>query len=48
MLNEYEVHPLPEGLTLHVLIRQSMVGERLIPHWVSGVSQGLGAELVRL
>lgn len=38
----------PEGLALHVLICQAMVGERLIPHGVAGVSQGLCAQLVGL
>lgn len=43
-----EVQHPPEGLTLHVLIRQAVIGERLIPHRVAGVSQGLCAQLVRL
>lgn len=43
-----EAHYPPEGLTLHVLIRQAMIGERLIPHRIAGVSQGLCAQLVRL
>lgn len=38
----------PEGLTLHVLICQAVVGERLIPCRVAGVSQGLCAQLVGL
>lgn len=38
----------PEGLTLHVLICQAVIGESLIPRWVAGVSQGLCAQLVRL
>lgn len=38
----------PEGLALHVLICQAMVGERLIPRGVAGVPQSLCAQLVRL
>lgn len=38
----------PEGLALHVLICQTVVGETLVPHGVAGVSQGLCAQLGRL
>lgn len=44
----FEVHYPPESLALHVLIGQAMVGERLIPHGVAGVSQGLCAQLIGL
>lgn len=37
--------PLPQGLALHVLLAQSVVGKRLVPHGVAGVSQSLGAQL---
>lgn len=43
-VNEYS----PEGLALHILLCQSMVGESLIPCRVSGVSQGLCAQLCGL
>lgn len=38
----------PEGLALHVLICQTVVGETLVPHGVASVSQGLCAQLGRL
>lgn len=38
----------PEGFALHVLIRQAVIGERLVPRGVAGVSQGLCAQLRRL
>lgn len=44
----FEVHYPPESLALHVLIGQAMVGERLIPHGVAGVSQSLCAKLIGL
>lgn len=34
----------PEGLALHVLLCQSMVGESLVPHGVAGISQGFCAQ----
>lgn len=47
-MRQSEVYYAPEGLTLHVLFRQAVVGERLVPHRVAGVSQRLCAQLVRL
>lgn len=38
----------PEGLSLHVLVCQAVIGESLIPSRVAGVSEGLCAQLVRL
>lgn len=43
-----EVHYPPESLALHVFIGQAVVGERLIPHGVAGVSQSLCAKLIGL
>lgn len=39
---------IPEGFTDHVLVRDAVVGQRLAPHWVQGVAQGLGAKFVGL
>lgn len=39
---------LPESFAGHLLIRNAVVGQRLVPHWVQGVLQRLGAKLVGL
>lgn len=38
----------PEGLALHVLIRETVVGETLVPNGVASVSEGFCAQLGRL
>lgn len=38
----------PQGFARHLLITDAVVDQRLVPHWVQGVFQGLGTKLVRL
>lgn len=40
--------PAPEGLPLHVLVRDAMIDQSLIPDGVSGVPQGFCTKLVGL
>lgn len=39
---------LPQSFARHLLVRNAVVGQRLVPHRVQGVLQRLGAELVGL